>query len=155
MTTENQEEQFQKIIFPLERDEEGYPPADLESLWGRSLANNLFQIDNIPFFVRGVSCEDIVAVQAIGKDLYFKEIVHTSGHSTVRIIVYDENQTQPLRQSLRDYGCSSELSHISTLISVDIPPEIELSKIIDFLAQGEKQEIWGYEEASIRHELPE
>ena len=96
-----------------------------------------------------------MAVQDLGKDLYFKEIVHASGHSTMRIIVYDQKQTQSLRQSLRGYGCSSELSHLPMLISVDIPPEIELSKILVFLAQGEKQEFWEYEEASIRHELPE
>jgi len=155
MTTETQEEQFQKIIFPLERDEDGYPPADLESLWGLTLNDNLFQIDNIPFFIKGISLKDVVAVQKVESDLYFKEIVQASGHSTVRVIVFDDKQIQPLRQSLRDYGCSNELSHLSVLISVDIPPEIELSKIIAFLAQGMKQEIWEYEEASIRHELPE
>jgi hypothetical protein len=147
--TQNQEEQFRKIAFYIEQDEDGYPPDTLETLWGRQLDENLFQIDNIPFFVVGVSCEDIVTASYFDNQWYFDKVVRASGHSTVRVVVYDEKQMQPLRQSLRDYGCSSELSHLPRLVSVDIPPEIELSQVIDFLAQGEKQEIWSYEEANL------
>lgn len=152
MTTANQDERFQRITFYLEQDKDGYPPAASETLWARELDGNLFQIDNIPFFVIGVSYEDVVTASYIDNQLCFDEVVHASGHSTVRVVVYDESQMQPLRQSLQNYGCSDELSHLPNLVSIDIPPEIELSQIIDFLIEGEEQEVWSYEEANICHE---
>ncbi|HEC84522.1 MAG: hypothetical protein DRR08_00365 [Candidatus Parabeggiatoa sp. nov. 2] len=44
-----------KVIFYLEPDEDGYPPFNWETLWVHQINPDRFQIDNIPFFVRGIS----------------------------------------------------------------------------------------------------
>lgn len=41
-----------KILFELEQDEDGYPPASTETLWASRAGDGLFKIDNIPFFAR-------------------------------------------------------------------------------------------------------
>ena len=37
-----------KLLFRLEKDEDGYPPEDVESLWGL-LRSDGIELDNIPF----------------------------------------------------------------------------------------------------------
>jgi hypothetical protein len=57
------------------------------------------------------------------RELRFREVVLPSGHSTLRLIIYDEK----------------EVSTISALLAV-------LKPILD---EGEAQERWGYEEACL------
>ncbi len=37
-----------KVLFRLEKDEDGYPPEEVESLWG-ILRSEGIELDNIPF----------------------------------------------------------------------------------------------------------
>jgi hypothetical protein len=48
-------ERHVKVLFQLEQDEDGYPPASVESLWALPKGEGLFQVDNIPFFATGVA----------------------------------------------------------------------------------------------------
>ncbi len=151
MTFGNQNETLQKkVMFYLEPDEDGYPPFNWETLWVLQINPDRFQIDNIPFFVRGISYKDVVSVQRKEGELHFEEIVSPSNHSTIRVIVFHEMNVDFLRQSLTRLGCSSELNK-TKMISVDIPPEVNYSKVIELLAKGEEDELWDYEEAAIRH----
>jgi hypothetical protein len=153
MTIANQNETLQKkLMFYLEPDEDGYPPFNWESLWVYQINPERFQIDNIPFFVRDISYKDVVSVQRKEGELHFEELVIPSAHSTIRVIVFNEKHVESLRQSLTRLGCSSELNK-TKLISVDIPPEVNYSKVIELLAKGEEDELWGYEEAAIRHNI--
>jgi hypothetical protein len=151
MTVGNQKEILQKkVIFYIEQDEDGYPPFNCETLWVHQITPERFQIDNIPFFVKSISYKDVISVQLEEGYLYFEEIVSPSNHSTIRVIVFNEMNVDSLRQSLIRLGCSSELNK-TKLISVDIPPEVNYSKVIELLEKGEEDEIWEYEEAAIRH----
>ena len=142
---------YQKVYFHLQQDEDGYPPQEWESLWAKEIEPGLFQIDNIPFFVQDVSDEDVVSTEVRDGELHFKQLIRLSGHSVLRVLLYDVKDVDWLRGELRKIGCSSELSHIACLISVGVPPTASLDLVRQFLDQGEKEERWGYEEASIRH----
>src|SRR5579859_4655638 len=85
-------EHLVKIKFPLTKDDEGFPPADAEILWARACGGGVFVIDNIPFFVKLVSCGDKVSttVNRAG-ELYVNHIAH-SKHSTLRVVVFDETR---------------------------------------------------------------
>jgi hypothetical protein len=48
-----------KIVFSLERDDDGYPPVTTESLWAKSKADGLFELYNVPFYAQGISWKDI------------------------------------------------------------------------------------------------
>jgi hypothetical protein len=56
-----------------------------------------------------------------------------------------------VRELLKEKGCSSELSHLPSLISVDVPKNVEIQPILEMLQKGETSGLWSYEEASIRH----
>lgn len=144
-------ENHQKIYFKLEQDEDGYPPNDWESLWAKEIELGKFQIDNIPFFVYNISYGDIVSAFNQDDKLCFRQLLVPSAHSVVRVILFDTSGVESLRSSLQDMGCSSELSHVSHLFAVDIPPSVSLKSIRELLDAGERRGDWEYEEASIRH----
>jgi hypothetical protein len=149
-----------RISFELTQDEDGYPPATSETMWAVPLGQSRFRLDNIPFFVCGVSCYDIISARTQTEGpLKFERLIEFGGHSTVRVIVHDKptdgrslsDRVGDLRGRLRGLGCSSELSHIPRLFSIDVPPEVELAEVKRILDSGEKQDLWEYEEATIAH----
>lgn len=156
MTKSGAEEHYVKIIIPLEQDEDGYPPAGSERLWAAQVGEGLFRIANIPFFARGIALGDIVsAVQEEQADegvLRFGQVVQPSGHSTLRVVVYDEAQVLAMCTLLKQMGCSTERSHLPRLVAVDVPPEVSLDALRNVLAPGREQERWDYEEACLAQE---
>jgi hypothetical protein len=72
-----------KVLFRLEKDEDGYPPEEVESLWG-FLRKDGIELDNIPFFAKGVALGDVVAARkAPDGALEFQSVVRRG--DTVRI----------------------------------------------------------------------
>jgi hypothetical protein len=141
---------LKKIVFKLEQDQDGYPPAECENLWGAEVSKGLFRIDNIPFFVRGISPGDIVSVEEVESVLYFKALIQTSSTSVLRVFASKESDVPGLRRHLRRLGCQSELSHISRLFSVEVPQRVPVSLVIEFLKDQAAEEKLDYEEASVR-----
>lgn len=148
-----------KITFDLDQDEDGYPPVDCEYLWAKPVGGNLYELDNTPFFVRGISTADLVEAEPDEhRELRFKALNRPSGHTTLRVIVFRESsdgrpitaRVRSLRQRLSELGCSSELSHLAGLIAVDVPPNIELDAVLSVLSDGEASSLWEYEEAALR-----
>ena len=161
MNTNVRRDGMVKIGFKLERDEDGYPPADWEWMWASRVSNFTFKIDNIPFFAKLIACGDIVAAEQTADGLIFKELIQPSGHSTLRVIIHrgDQNDRQlqilveKIRKILQEMGCSTELSHIPSLIAVDIPSELDYQSIAKFLMEKEDEGILGYEEACLASEI--
>src|SRR5262245_13795257 len=108
--TMNTKEHYQKVVFRLEKDkdDDGYPPNDWETLWGVEVGPSLFRIDNIPFFVRGVSCGDLVSVNEVDGELRFDTVVERSGHSVLRVVIYDKSRVQDVREALHQMGVETE-----------------------------------------------
>jgi len=120
-------ENLVKIFFELQQDEEGYPPVTCESVWATPVAQGLYRLGNIPFFARGVAYEDVVsAVRMDDGTLGFVEVVRPSGHSTLRVIAYEESDAPVLRHKLEEIGCDTEQSHIPNLFAVDVPSSVSL-----------------------------
>jgi Domain of unknown function (DUF4265) len=144
-------QKYEKVIFRLQQDADGYPPDDWESLWAYEVEPGLYSIDNIPFFARGVSWGDVVSAEQKDDGLYFKSVVRPSDHSVIRVIVYDKAEVGKMHDKLKQMHCDTEQSHLPSLITVDCPPTADLEKVLDFLRTGETDGRWTYEEASIRH----
>lgn len=120
----------------------------VESIWAVPVAGG-YKIDNIPFYVREVACEDVVSVD-IDTDgvLHFKALVTASEHSTVRLWFANEGDVIGVRESLRNMGCSSEVD-LSRLVAVDIPPSIPYERIRVYLDKLESEAVLEYEEACL------
>jgi hypothetical protein len=138
-----------KINFRLERDDDEYPPQDIESMWAVPIGDDTYRLDNVPFFVRGVSSEDIVRAKTEEGALFFAGLVEARGHSTVRVLVWNHDETQDIRDQLRAMGCSSEGTHVPGLIAVDIPPSVRYADVRTFLTTGEQDGRWEFEEGCI------
>jgi Domain of unknown function (DUF4265) len=145
-------ERHVKILFPLEQDDDGYPPASVESLWALPLNEGHFQVDNIPFFATGVSLGDIVSATQEEGAFRFQEIVQPSGHSTFRVAISEAADVPAVRAIIEQKGCSVEQSHLPRLIAVDVPPSIPLDSILPVLEAGREQGRWDYEEACLAEE---
>jgi hypothetical protein len=140
-----------KVVVALEKDEDDYPPADYENLWAVPVGQGLFRIDNIPFFAQSIALGDIVAASPEEGFLHFKEVVQPSGHSTVRLIIYDKAEVPKVIEHFKQLGCESEGSHIPGLIAFDVPPSVSWTVIQRELEAGHMQERWDYEEACLGH----
>jgi hypothetical protein len=141
-----------KVLFRLEKDSEGYPPNDWESLWATELGKNKYAVDNIPFFVRGISLGDKVSTSSHGNELHFEHVDEFSNHSVLRVIVFESSDESELIDQLVQFGCEYEGSHIEGLIAFDLPPTVDYYMVVRYLQRGEDDGKWEYEEASIRHE---
>jgi hypothetical protein len=137
-----------KIIFEYKNANNEY---ELESAWADRIGSN-YKLDNILFYAPEYSLGDIVSVEERNSELYVTGLIKESGHSTVRMLFEQKDDVPLIRNQLKEMGCESEISNISTLISVDIPPDIDYFKDIKpFLDEGIQNGKWGYEESCLAH----
>ncbi|KFA94690.1 DUF4265 domain-containing protein [Archangium violaceum] len=144
-------DEYVKVLFKLEREDEDYPPVDYERLWARPLEDGLFELDNIPFFVRGISVGDVVAARPGEGEVVFSELVRESGNSTLRVIVFDETHVEKVRRQFQELGCSTELN-VSKMLGVDVPPQVDLQAVRTWLMEMQSAGALEFEDACLRHE---
>lgn len=152
----NEHENLIKIRFPLsESDREDGVAA--EYLWAEPIGNHSYRIDNIPFFVYGISLDDVVRAIYIEGCLEFQNVIRHNGHSTYRVILEDtisisqeSGGLQSLLKRLEVIGCSRELAK-ARLIAIDVPTTTDIFVVYKILEDGEEQGIWSFEEAHCGH----
>lgn len=80
----------------MDVDEEGWPPASVESLWAVDLGDGSVRLDNTPWFVRGVASGDIIRVEPDEEGVRWAgETVRASEHCTIRLIVLKDGGEVP------------------------------------------------------------
>lgn len=57
-----------------------------ELIWVKPIGNELYKIDNIPFFAPNLAYEDIISIEHEGDKLYFENLIEMSGNSTVQVV---------------------------------------------------------------------
>jgi hypothetical protein len=135
-----------KILFRLEQDGEGYPPARVESVWATETDDGGFIIDNIPFFTRQATLGDVVEVRRVGEELFYVSTRERSGNSLLRVVFFDGHDPSSLRSDLAKLGCSTEQSHLQSLIAVNVPPTVQIDEVRTLLDAGCRKGFWDYEE---------
>ena len=55
---------YKKVLFRLQQDADGYPPASVEGLWAKATEGG-YEVDNIPFYVYGIAPGDIIGTQQV------------------------------------------------------------------------------------------
>ena len=145
------QENYTKVIFRIEQDEDGYPPINVESVWAEPVSKNEFKIKNIPFYVKNLSLDDIVLAKP-ATDGMLEYVAHRvkSSHNTIRILFLDESQKDAVFKKIESLGCSWEGSNIPSLIAVDVPNSVDKSALFSFLELGVKNQLWECEESTRR-----
>jgi hypothetical protein len=124
----------------------------LEFLWARPVSAHAYVLDNIPFYVRGVSYMDTVqALPAVSDGtLAFSKVLERSGHSTYRIIFCDigpdaGKDNKDFLRLLEERGCDFERAG-EQLYAIDLPPGVNVHEIYALLERKEKENLLGFEE---------
>lgn len=123
---------------------------DVESVWATK-EGEYYRINNIPFFAPNIALEDVVSAEEDDGALYFDSLIEPSGHSTVQMIIFEENKVIETGKQLEEMGCTWEGSHIKALISVDVPKEVSYYDVKQYLDKGEQEGRWSYKEACLAH----
>jgi hypothetical protein len=137
-----------KIRFELDPDnEQGY---EVENLWAEPLGRDHFRILNAPFFVFGVSSEDVVRATRSGQMFRFREVARRGRHSTYRIFLQNDytihdDEFQQHWRPISTLGSTFENAN-DRFVAVDIPPEVNVSEVYRLLKKGEEEGIWAFEE---------
>lgn len=119
-----------RIHFPLEQDEDGYPPVAVESLWAEpSEKSDEFVIDNVPFFVRVATIGDTVRVREYHGRRWFDSLVRQSGNSLIRVVFFDQDRVDAVSRHLMGMGCSTEFLGEHNLMAVNIPSSVSLRDV--------------------------
>jgi hypothetical protein len=134
--------------------EGNWPPASVESLWAVDLGDGTVQLDNIPWFVRGVAREDVVATETDEEGVCWAGgVVRASENCTIRLIVLRDGGSGPARQSVLDafhaLGVCGEGLEQFRMVALDVPPTADLVKVRRLLDHGVAQEWWHMEEGCV------
>jgi hypothetical protein len=145
--------QHVKISFKIEQDDSGYPPDSCERVWAKSLGNGNYEIDNIPFFVYGISAGDEVSALDVDGDMTFSKLELRSTNSTFRLIPKRGRDIQQIRNEISDFGCQTEFNTRLNLIAVEIPGDISIQPFISYIVAAKFRDELDYEEGALRHTL--
>lgn len=144
-----------RVCFALEQDEVGWPPVTAERMWATPTSrDNAVVIDNIPFFVRGVACYDVVAVAPDAEGiLWGHEQIRWSGNCTIRVIPFRDGPLHGDQQAVLDafapFGVEGEGVEQYGLVALNIPANADLTAVKRLLREGEEDKRWAYEEGCV------
>ncbi len=142
-----------KIKIPLAQD--NLAGAEAEWIWAEPLEDGTYVVKNVPFYAKGISCEDVVKAEPDDGALVFKGVVRHSGHSTYRIYA-NAGRTTPdveaLLGTLRGLHCDIEPA-TDKLVGVDVLPEADVYKVYEAMAESERAGIIDFDEGHCGHPL--
>jgi hypothetical protein len=120
-----------------------------ESLWAKSLGNNLYRIENVPFCAYGLNYGDVVLATPDAQELKpeVRSVVERSGHQTLRLSFCDKltnDQQRVIIAALESMGGELERAN-AQFVCIDIPPHAGYASICDFLVEQETLGLLDYE----------
>ncbi len=129
-----------------------------ETMWVKPLPeggdNNLYEIENSPFYMRNISYLDIVSAEILDGILLYKSTIKSGGHSTYRLLVRaDSKLWDEWWHRLAVHGCTYEFGHHEGLIlyAVDVPGNANIDEVYKILSEGEVEGAWVFEEGHFGH----
>ena len=124
-----------KVMFLLPKEDGS---VDVETLWATRMRQDQYKLENSPFYVYGVSWQDIVYAPFSEEEGFpvYSNIVTKSGNRTVRVIfdppVSPGNESDGILQGLVKIGCDYEGAN-KTYIVINIPPAVTLESVRNYL----------------------
>jgi hypothetical protein len=144
-----------RVVFPLEVDEDGWPPVGAERMWAFDLGDGRYRIDNVPWFVRDLAVGDVVVAVPPGPGSHpvFRRIHTRSGHLTIRLICFRggplAGELQPVIDRFTPLGVHAEGAAQYGMVALDIPPGSDLRAVRERLDAGAADGSWEWEEGRI------
>jgi uncharacterized protein DUF4265 len=125
-----------------------------EALWAERVGDGRFRILNSPFFLFGISAEDIVEAKEAEDGFKFQSIISRGGHSTYRVFIQGGRTIsapdfQAYWKPISQLGATFENAN-DHFVSVDIPPGKDVAAIYKLMQKGEQEGVWTFEEVTTR-----
>ena len=109
-------------------------------MWAEQVDGNRCRLKNSPFFVRGVSFDDIIFVRPDrGGIPNFRGVSIRGGHSTYWVTLNAPRESSEFKtawKALEALGCGFEGGG-DGLLSVDVPPAADISEVYTLLEAGQ------------------
>lgn len=124
-----------------------------EGIPAEQIGADTYRLSASPFFVFGISNQDIVRAAPREDGLRFVEKRSSGGHSTYRMFsnkrTAGEIEASAEFASLRRIGCRWQRSdlHFGPLYAIDVRPDIDIGELFHILETGEHRELWTFEES--------
>lgn len=141
----------EKILFPVEQDENGNPPLTCEQIWCESLSEGRYVVDNIPFYARDISLGDEIQTVARDGTKWFERLLKPSRNTTVRAFARNSTFGPLLVPRLRAFGGHTEKMEGIDLVAISFPPAADLASALDFLDRETASGNIAFEESSVRY----
>lgn len=127
-----------------------------ESFWATPLGNNLFRLENVPFYAYGLNFHDVVKATSESDELIpeILELVELSGHRTFRVFFeksIDRQKQEEILNSMKDLTISYERAN-GIYFSLDMQPKGNYQAVFDRLDELEKENVLGFETCEARIE---
>lgn len=124
--------------------------VETESLWAEKVGSGRFRILNSPFFLFGISADDVVTAEDADGSLRFQSVVFRGGHSTYRIFLQggrtiNGSDFRIYWEPISAQGATFENAD-DHFAAIDIPPGKNVAEIYELLNRGEQDGIWAFEE---------
>ena len=146
-------EKLSKVTFELEKSD--WHEHATETMWAARLADTVYSLRNVPFYVYGISYGDAVVTQLLSGENLFCRVYERGGHSTYRIFLVGESSKQQFEEAwepLRKIGCLYERA-TDYLVAVDVPAETDIYEAYTALEKGQAAGVWDFEEGHCGHPL--
>lgn len=128
-----------KVVFRI-AEEDG--SATVETPWATKVGEDLYRIENSPFYAYSISWLDIVRAPYNEEEERptFEKVVEKSGHRTIRIIfdppIAEGNESEKVLKGIVELGCSFEGAN-SSYICIDIPPEVDFNLVRNYVIEND------------------
>ena len=134
-----------ELFVDVERDEDGYPPADHEHLAAQKVGPSRYRLLEAPAFVQALAVGDIVATNKVGGRHWITHVVEESDRWLVQLIAFrkkiDDAEVVKIFQKL---GCNTMLTNFG-IITIDGGPEVPIDPVLDELRRGFEAGLWDYQ----------
>lgn len=118
-------------------------PTQQETLWAERLGQNLFRLDNTPWYARDCALDDVIfCEEKEGQLPRFIRVVRPSGNRTLRLFVPDTAGRAAVKtrvfKTLDEAGCFyEEFGSNKGLIAVTVPHTVDLEQVLARLKEFE------------------
>jgi hypothetical protein len=133
-------------VFLVYRDQEGVYQE--ESVWVTK-KNQYYSIDNAPFFAENLASGDIISVEKDGGRLYFLDLIGTSGHSTIHVVLFEQSYEKIFIECVEKKTCTWEGTNNNKYFSIDVPKSTDYSNLKVFLNDSRATKMLDYKEACL------
>lgn len=141
-----------KVHFPIEV-EDGWPPVSGESMWAVHVEDEVYRLENTPFFVRGAAFGDLVQTWRDAEGVLTVVSVKDEGNLTVRLIVRRDGRLEgdlaAAMTMVEKVGVSGEGAAQWSLVALDVPEDADLDAVKAMVVAGEADGLWHWEEGAV------